>query len=49
MAEYDLDFPVEGYNDMTDMRKLNDCELARSLRIKFLGFARTAHHPSDDH
>ena len=35
LAEYDLDFPDKGYNDMTDMRKLNDCELARSLRTRF--------------
>jgi hypothetical protein len=35
IAEYDLDFNERGYDDMTDMRKLNDCELARSLRLKF--------------
>ena len=41
VVDYDVDFPDEGYNDMTDMRKLNDCELARSLRIKFFRCPQT--------
>ena len=36
ITEYDLDFPEAGYDDMTDMRKLNFClkadkELAQHL------------------
>ena len=35
VGEYDPDFSPEGYNEMTEMKKLNDCELARSLECKF--------------
>jgi hypothetical protein len=35
IAEYDPDFADEGYDEMTNMRKLNDCELCRSLEKKF--------------
>ena len=43
ITEYDPFFNPEGYNDMTNMRKLNDCELARSLQIKF--FANHCYRP----
>ena len=37
LGEWDPDFKPEGFNEMTDMRKLNDCELSRNLEIKFKG------------
>ena len=38
IAEFDAEFPEEGYDEMIEMKRLNDCELARSLEIKFFRF-----------